>query len=136
MKRTPDPARAEAYRLSLEGLRRLEKGDASGAQALLAQSLTLDPRNGVALYRYGRAALAKKDEAAALASFEAAIRGARDCPAPIAASAYLDAARLHERLAHRDQAIDYYRAASAWFGGSAETRAAAHRALTRLRADK
>jgi len=34
------------------------------------------------------------------------------------------------------QAIDYYRAASAWFGGSAETRAAAHRALARLRADK
>ena len=136
MKRMPDPARAEAYRLSLEGLRRLEKGDAAGAEALLARSLTLDPRSGVARYRYGRAALAKKDEAAALASFEAAIRGARDCPAPIAASAYLDAARLHERLAHRDQAIDYYRAASAWFGGSAETRAAAHRALLRLRADK
>jgi len=136
MRRTPDATRAEAYRLSLEGLRRLEKGDAAAALALLAHSLALDPRSSVARYRYGRAALAKKDEAAALVSFEAAIRGARECPAPIAAAAYLDAARLHERLEHRDQAIDYYRAASAWFGGSAETRAAAHRALRRLHADQ
>jgi hypothetical protein len=40
------------------------------------------------------------------------------------------------RLAHREQAIDYYRAASTWFGGGAETRAAATRALSRLRAAK
>jgi Tetratricopeptide repeat len=134
MRRAPDPARAEAYRLSLEGLRRLEKGDASGAESLLAHSLTIDPRSGVAHYRYGRAALAKKDEPAALAAFEETIHTARDCPAPIAAAAYLAAARLHERLAHTDQAIEYYRAASKWFGGSADTRAAAHRALTRLHA--
>ena len=49
---------------------------------------------------------------------------------------YLEAARLHERLARKSQAIDYYRAASTLFGGGADTRAAADRALARLRAAK
>ncbi|HTM25166.1 MAG TPA: hypothetical protein VL225_08225 [Vicinamibacterales bacterium] len=136
MRRAPDGVRAEAYRLSLEGLRKLEKADAPGAEALLARSVRLDPKDPVARYRYGRALQAQRDDEAALAEFEIAIRGARDCPPPIAASAYLDAAREHERLAHRQQAIDYYRAASTWFGGGADTRAAARRALTRLRAPK
>jgi len=134
MRHAPDAARAEAYRLSLEGLRRLEKGDAAAAESLLARSLALDPKDLVARYRYGRALEATKDEAAALAAFEETIRFAQDCPAPIAASAYLDAARLHERLAHTQQAIDYYRAASAWFGGAAATHASARHALARLRA--
>ena len=136
MKRTPDAGRAEAYRLSLEGLRKLEKADLAGADSLLARSIALDPKDGVARYRYGRVLQAKKDDAAALASFEAAIRAARDCPPPIVAAAYLEAARLHERLARKAQAIDYYRAASTLFGGGADTRAAANRALVRLRAPK
>jgi tetratricopeptide (TPR) repeat protein len=135
MKRTPDPARAEAYRWSLEGLRKFEKADVAGADSLLARSVALDPKDGVARYRYGRVLIAKKDEAAALASFEAAIR-ARDCPPPIVAAAYLEAARVHERLARKAQAIDCYRAASTLFGGGADTRAAANRALLRLRAAK
>jgi tetratricopeptide (TPR) repeat protein len=136
MKHTPDPGKAEAYRLSLEGFRKLEKGDADGADPLLARSVLLDPKDGVARYRYGRVLQAKKDEAGALAAFEAAIRAAHDCPPPIVAAAYLDAARLHERLARRAQAIDYYRRASTLFGGGADTRAAANRALLRLRAAK
>ena len=96
----------------------------------------MDPKDGVARYRYGRVLQAKKEDAAALAAFEAAIRSARDCPPPIVASSYLEAARLHERLARKAQAIDYYRAASTLFGGGADTRAAATRALTRLRAAK
>lgn len=136
IRRAPDARRAEAYRLSLEGLRTFEKGDGSGAEALLARSLQLDPKDPVARYRYGRALHARKEDAAALAAFEAAIRGARDGPAPIIASAYYEAARLHERLTHTDQAIAYYRAASTWFGGGADTRTAATRALARLRAAK
>jgi hypothetical protein len=133
-KRIPDSTRAEAYRISLDGLRALERGDAADAEARLARSLRLNPADPVAEYRYGLALDARKDEAAALEAFEATIRAARECPAPIAAAAYLAAARVHERLAHREQAIEYYRAASTWFGGAAETRAAAARALTRLHA--
>ena len=66
----------------------------------------------MARYRYGRVLQAKKDDAAALAAFEAAIRAARDCPPPDRRGRLLEAARLHERLARKDQAIDYYRAAS------------------------
>jgi tetratricopeptide (TPR) repeat protein len=136
MRRAPDSKRAEAYRLSLEGWRKLDRGAAAGAEDLLARSLALNPADPVARYRYGRAMEARKNDDAALESFEAAIRAARDCPPPIAAAAYLDAARLHERLSHRQQAIDYYRAASTWFGGGADTRSAATRALSRLHATK
>jgi tetratricopeptide (TPR) repeat protein len=136
LRHTPDPIRAEAYRLSLEGVRKLEKNDLAGAESLLARSLVLDPKDPVARYRYGRALQAKRDDAAALDAFEAAIRAANECPPPIVASAYLESARLHERLGHKQQAIDYYRAAGTWFGGGADTRAAANRALSRLRALK
>jgi len=136
IKRVPNPARAEAYRMSLEGLRKFEKGDLTGAEALLARSVLLDPKDGVARYRHGRVLQSRKEDAAAIAAFEAAIRTSRDCPPSIVAAAYLEAARLHERLARQSQAIDYYRAASTLFGGGADTRAAANRALLRLRAAK
>jgi len=134
MRRSPDPARAEAYRLSLEGLRKLEQRDPTAAITVLAHSLRLDPTDPVTRYRYGRGLEARRNDLAALDAFETTIRDAHVCPAPIAAEAYLEAARLHERLAHRDQAIDDYRAASTWFGASAETRAAALRALSRMHA--
>jgi hypothetical protein len=136
MKKTPDARAAEAYRLSLEGLRRFEKGDITGAESALARSLTLDARQVVARYRYAHVLLAKKNDTGALTQLDAVIRGARECPAPIAASAYYEAARIHERLAHRDKAIEYYRAAAAWFGGAAETRSSAERALLRLHASQ
>ena len=132
IRRTPNAQQAEAYRLSLEGLRRLEKGDLDGGESALARSLTLDPRAPVARYRYARVMAAKKDDAAALAQLEAVIRDASACPAPIAAAAYLEAGRIHERLAHREKAIDYYRIASTRFGGAADTHASAKRALSRL----
>jgi len=136
IRRTPDARRAEAYRLSLEGLRRLEKSDAAGAESLLVRSLTLHPADPVARYRYGRVLLANKDDDRALTELEVSIRGARAAPAPIAAAAHYEAARIHERLGNTEQAIAYYRTAIGWFGGAAETRSAANRALARLRAPK
>jgi hypothetical protein len=130
----PDPARAEAYRLSLEGIRKLERSDADGGEADRARSGKREPRSGVARYRHGRALEAMKSEAAALAEFETAISLASRMPPSIAAAAHLEAARLDERLGRREQAMRLYEAASTWFGGGSETRAAALRALTRLRA--
>ncbi len=60
------PDRAEAYRLSLDGFRKLEGSDVAGAQALLARSIALNPKDPVARYRYGRVLQARKDDAAAL----------------------------------------------------------------------
>jgi hypothetical protein len=132
LRRAPDARRAEAYRLSLDGFRRLEKDDVAGAAAALSQSLALNGNDGVARYRYGQVMMAKKDDVGALAQFQRAIVAAKDMPHPIAATAFLDAARLHERAGRREEALAYYKIASTYFGGAAETHAAAARALTRL----
>ncbi len=134
LRKAPDPSRAEAYRLSLEGLRELEHGEIADAESALAKSLLIDPGNPVARYRYARVLLARHDDDEALTNLEVTIRGAHECPAPIAAAAYYEAARIHERSARKTKAIEYYRIASTFFGGSAETHASARRALSRLRA--
>jgi len=136
MRRAPDPVRAEAYRLSLDGWRALEAGRASDAEPRLARAVALDPRDPVLRYRHARALLARRDDTAARAELEIAVDRGREAPAPIAAAALLDLARLEERLALRDRALAHYEAASTWFGGAAETHAAARRALIRLRADR
>lgn len=133
LRRAPDARKAEAYRLSLDGWRLLEQNHPSGARALLERSLASEGNDPVARYRMGRVLQAMKDDPAALAQFEMTIRNARQCPAPVLGTAYLEAARLHERAAHSQQAISYYRVASTLFGAAAETKSAAMRALTRLR---
>src|SRR4029079_6493705 len=132
LRKAPDLKQAEAYRLSLEGWRRLEHNDVQAATNALTSSLALNGSDSVARYRYGRVPLARKDDAEALLQFEHAIRLARNCPAPILGNAYLEAARVLERLGRRAEAISYYHVATTLFGASADTRAAATRALTRL----
>jgi tetratricopeptide (TPR) repeat protein len=132
LRRTPDAKRAEAYRLSLEGWRRLEHNDIAAATSALETSLALHGTDPVAHYRYGRVQQARKDDAGALAQFEHTIRSAHACPAPILGNAYLEAARVLERLGRRPEAISYYHIATTLFGAAADTRAAARRALTRL----
>ena len=131
-RRASDPRQAEAYRLSIEGWRRFEKQEAAAAQAALERSLTLNASDPVAHYRYGRVLQAAGEPERALAAYEAAIRAARTCPAPILGAAYFDAARLHERAGRREHAVTLYRLAASLFGAAADTRAAATRALTRL----
>jgi hypothetical protein len=132
MRKPPDARRSEAYRLSLDGWRRLERNDLPGASAALERAIVLDAQDPVVRYRYGRVLQARRDDAAALAQFDHAIRNARQCPAPILGNAHLEAARLHERLGHRHEALSAYRIAATLFGAASETRAAASRALARL----
>jgi tetratricopeptide (TPR) repeat protein len=132
IRKAPDARHAEAFRLSLHGWRKLEQKDVKSASVALERSLAMNPEDPVAYYRYGRVLQARKGEAEALAQFEMAIRYARACPAPILATAYLEAARLYEHAGRRDQAIDAYRTASTLFGAAEETRNSAARALARL----
>ena len=132
LRRAPDARRAEAYRLSLEGWRHLERNDVASAAVALERSLQLDGDDPVARYRMGRVLQARMQDAAALAQFEMTIRHARRCPAPILGTAYLEAARVHERAARYDEALSYYRIASTLFGAAADTRSAASRAITRV----
>jgi tetratricopeptide (TPR) repeat protein len=128
----PVPKKAEAYRLSLQGWRRFEKDDLRGAADALERSISLEPRDPVARYRYGRVLQAKRDDAGALEQFVLALRDAKECPAPLVGSAYLEAARLYERAGHGEQALSWYRVAATLFGAAQETRTAAARAITRL----
>ena len=65
----------------------------------------LNAQDPVARYRLGRVLQARREDAAALAQFDLAIRHGRTCPAPILGNAHLEAARLHERLGHSDEAL-------------------------------
>jgi hypothetical protein len=132
LRKPPDAKRAEAYRLSLEGWRRVEHNDIEAAANALTSSLALNPLDPVAHYRYGRVQQARKDDIEALAEFEHAIHGARACPPAILGNAYLEAARVLERLGRRAEAVSYYHTATSLFGAAADTRAAATRALVRL----
>jgi hypothetical protein len=132
IRHAPDPKQAEAYRLSLDGWRRLERNDLPGASAALERAVTLNAQDPVARYRLGRVLQARREDVAALAQFDLSIRQAKICPAPILGNAHLEAARLHERLGHKDEAISGYRIASTLFGASDDTHAAAARALARL----
>ena len=132
LRRAPDARRAEAFRLSLDGWRQLERQDVSAAAATLTRALALDPQDGVARYRYGRVLLARRDDAGALAQFAHTISHARRAPAVIVGEAYLETARIHERARRLDAALRAYRTASTWFGASSDTHAVAARALARL----
>ena len=132
LRRAPNPKHAEAYRLSLDGWRHLERGDVPAALTALERSIALNAGDPVARYRFGRVEQARKQDAAALAQFEHAIRGARTCPPPILGTAYLEAARLYERRGQRDRALGYYHTVSSLFGAAADTRAAATRAIGRI----
>lgn len=133
LRRAPEAQLGNAYRLSLEGWRLFEKNDVAGAGAALERSLALNGNAPVTRYRMGRVLQALKEDPAALAQFEMAIRQAKQAPAPILGNAYLEAARLLERAGQRDAALSYYRIASSLFGAASDTRAAATRAITRLR---
>ena len=136
LRRPPDAKRAEAYALSLDGWRRFENNDFAGAAAMLERSLLLHGGDPVTRYRYGRVLEARKQDAAALAQLEAAISGGRSCPPPLLGTAYVEAARLHERAGRRGDAIAYYETAATLFGAAADTHAAAARALARLASAK
>ncbi len=133
----PTPAAAEAYRLSLDGWRALERGRLDVAQSALARAVALSPSDAVMRYRYGRLLEARGDGTAALAAFDAVIRARPLAPATILGASCLEAARLLERAGARDRALELYERAAGVWGAAAETRAAARQSLARLRgADK
>jgi Tetratricopeptide repeat len=132
LRKAPNARHSEAFRLSLDGWRRLERKDVAGALSALERAMALNPRDPVARYRYGRVHMSRREHAAALAHFEQVIHEPRDCPAPILGTTYLDAAQLYERLGRREQARSAYRVASTLFGAGDEVHRRATRALARL----
>ena len=128
---TPDARSAEAYRISLEGWRALEQGDAAGGAARLGRAVALAPNDSVARYRYARALEARGDDERARKELERVI-AARAVPAIALASALVDYAQMLERAGDRDRALAMYRNAARVVGGDPRARDQATRAITRL----
>jgi tetratricopeptide (TPR) repeat protein len=133
MKRRPNARTAEAYRLSLEGWRALERGRVEEARSSLTRSLALKPDDPVTRFRYAKLR-ARSDAAGALAEYEAIIRSRPPIPPTILASSCLEAARLFERSGQRDRAVERYRDTIRIAGSEPHTREAAAQALARLHA--
>jgi tetratricopeptide (TPR) repeat protein len=120
-------------RLSLEGWRAFERGDATAALAALDRAVQLKPDDGVHRYRRGRAFLAKADRARARADFERALQVRPLPPEPFVAASYYELGAIFEASSDRARAVPMYNAASRAHGATAETRGLAQRALARLR---
>jgi tetratricopeptide (TPR) repeat protein len=130
-RRAPPKRAADAYRLSLDGWRALERGDLTAAGAALERSLALEADDPVTRYRLARLLDARAEIRPAIDLYERVMSATRTPPAFFAAAA-LDAARLYEREGDRTRAVELYERARASFGGSTATREAAARALARL----
>ena len=94
---------------------RSKDGVGSSTTILPAAATALERLAGIERVRSGcplsirpRATGAQETTPTRSPQFEHAIRGARTCPAPILGNAYLEAARVLERLGRRADAISYY----------------------------
>ncbi len=132
LRKTPNAAHAEAFRLSLDGWRKLEPKDLTAARFLLERSLALNPRDPIAHYRLGHVLAAQKEYEAAVRHFDHALRESRACPPAILGRVHLELAQTHERLGAREAAIGAYRTATTLFGAGDDTHRAAARAIARL----
>jgi tetratricopeptide (TPR) repeat protein len=133
LSRAPDRISADAMRLSLDGWRALERGDATAALAALERAVQLRPDDGVHRYRRGRVFLATTDRARARADFERALQVRPLPPEPFVAASYYELGAIFEASSDRARALAMYDAASRAHGATAETRSLAQRALARLR---
>jgi tetratricopeptide (TPR) repeat protein len=132
LRRQPDPRAAEAYRLSIEGLRHLQRRELAQAAEALERSAALNPSDPYTLHRQALLLLARDRDAEALASFERLVAMRPVAPPTVLASSCYEAARLLEASGQRDRAIEMYRRASRVRGGEASVREAALKALDRL----
>ncbi len=105
LSRAPDRTTAEAARLSIDGWRAFERGDAAGALAALDRAVQLRPDDGVHRYRRGRVLNALQDRARARADFERALQVRPLPPAPFVAASYYELGAIFEASADRARAI-------------------------------
>jgi len=128
---TPEP-KGRAHRLGLEAWRAFMADATAPVLPRFEEALALDPDNGVTRLHYARVLAARQRIAPAIAELDVVLAAAKTTPAPTIADAALLAGRLREQQRDRDNAIAAYRRAAATFGGAAETRDAAARAIERL----
>jgi tetratricopeptide (TPR) repeat protein len=128
----PDRRTAEAYRLSLEGWRALERGALAEAAPLLDRAAELRSADPVIVYRRARLDGARNNSAQAIAGFQRVLQSRPLPPDPFVAASYLELGRLLES-SDRQRAISMYDSVSKIRGAEPASREAATRALARLR---
>ncbi len=134
LRRKPDARTAQAYRLSIEGLRHLQRGALPQAADSLNRAAAITPADLVTKYRQASVLLARGRDTDALAEYERLV-AVRPVPPPtILASSSYEAGRLLEASGQRDRAIEMYRRAARVRGAQANTRRAATQAINRLHA--
>ena len=132
IRRTPDAQTALAYRLSIDGMRAIERRDLAAAARALTRALALRPQDQVTRYRQARLLDARNEDLAAIELYESVMSAGTETPPSFYASASLHAARLYEAQRDTARAIELYERAQTAFGADAATKSAATRALTRL----
>jgi tetratricopeptide (TPR) repeat protein len=133
MHHQPDQRIADAYRLSIEGLRFLQRNALAQAATSFDRSASLNPADPVTRYRQALLLLARHRDQDALAAFER-VMAMRPVPPPtVLAPSCVEAGRLLEAAGQRDRAIEMYERAARIRGAGADTRQAAASALDRLR---
>jgi tetratricopeptide (TPR) repeat protein len=125
---------AEAYRLSLQGWRHVQRGELDAAVPLVARARAIDDSDPVIEFRYAKLLSARGEAEAALASFERVIGASPPAPPTFRADACLEAGRILEAQKRLQAAAEMYRAATRVIGASAHTREAANRSLARIQA--
>jgi tetratricopeptide (TPR) repeat protein len=136
LRRAPDARAAEAYRLSIEGLRHLQRHELDEAADALARSAAIAPGDPHTLLRQAQVLLARGRDADALAAFERLVATGPIPPPPVLASSCYEAARLLEASGQRDRAIEMYTRAARVRGAEAFVRQASMKALDRLKAPR
>jgi len=131
LRQAPDKRRADAYRLSLDGWRALERGDAELAEASLTRAIEVLPDDMVARYRYARALDASGQHDRARREIETIV-DARSVPAIVRASALVERAQTLERAGDRARALAMYEDAAKIVGADPHARDQATRAMKRL----
>jgi tetratricopeptide (TPR) repeat protein len=132
IRRRPDARAAEAYRLSIEGYRYLQRNAMAQAADSLNRSAAINPADPVTAFRQASLLLESKRGQDALAGFERIVAMRPVPPPSVLASSCVEAGRLLEASGHRERAIEMYRRASRVRGADARTRQAATKALDRL----
>jgi tetratricopeptide (TPR) repeat protein len=129
LSKAPAPRAAEGYRLSLEGWRRFQHGDAAGAAASLARAYQLAPDEALVRARLARVRARTAPEQS-LAEFEALI-AMRPRVSPLAlGAAYFWSAEILDAEGRREEAVDRYRAAARVHAGDSRVADAAKAALS------
>lgn len=134
MRRRVDARGAEAYRLSLQGWRALEREAFDEAETALARAVALAPSDPVTRYRYAHVLASRgRDEAAAAEYARVTESAASSRAAPVHfALACVESAAIAEARGDRARAAALYRRAVPVFGAARATRDAARAALARL----